>query len=210
VLGGILAGVQRVLAVGGRYPRPLPRDSDIRAHVRNGELDDAATLVIRRLGPDVLRRLRLALPGEAEAGDAFSRWAVNVWQGLADFGWRSSLRTWAHRVARNVALDVRGDAWRRRERPFVTGEVSRVADEVRRSTLERHERRRRALDVICATLSPDERTLLDLRVNRRLRWAEIASALSGGGEPADPAAVMKRFERLKRRLARRARELGLA
>ena len=203
-------GIGSRVSIGGWYPRGLPRDSDIRARVREGRLDDAATLVIRRLGPGVLERLRLALPGEAEAGDAFSRWATNVWQGLADFEWRSSLRTWAHRVARNAALDLRGEAWRRRERPFVTGEASRLADEVRRSTIERDERRRRALDEICVTLSPDERTLLELRVTRRLPWAEIAASLSGGGEPVDAAAARKRFERLKRRLARRAREPGLS
>lgn len=191
------------------YPRDLPGDSEIRARVREGRLDDAATLVIRRLGPGVLERLRVALPGEAEVGDAFSRWASNVWQGLAGFEWRSSLRTWAHRVARNAALDLRGEAWRRRERPFVTGEVSRLADEVRRSTLERDERRRRALAEICAKLSPPERTLLELRVTRRLSWAEIAASMSDA-TPMDAGAARKRFERLKRRLARRARELGLA
>lgn len=178
--------------------------------MRDGRLDLAATLVIRQLGPGVLERLRLVLPGEAAAGDAFSRWAMNVWQGLAGFQWRSSLRTWAHRVARNAALDLRGEAWRRRERAFVTGEVSRLAEEVRSSTLERDERRRRALSEVCATLSPGERTLLELRVTRRLRWAEIAASLSDGGEQVDAAAARKRFERLKRRLARRARELGLA
>lgn len=178
--------------------------------MRDGRLDDAATLVIRRLGPGVLERLRLALPGEAEAGDAFSRWATNVWQGLGGFEWRSSLRTWAHRVARNVALDLRGEAWRRHERPFVTGEASRLAEEVRRSTLERDERRRRALDEICATLSPEERSLLELRVTRRLPWTEIAASLSDGGAPVDAGAARKRFERLKRRLAGRARALGLA
>lgn len=202
-------GIEELDSIGGWYPRCLAGDSDIRAHVRDGRLDDAATLVIRRLGPGVLERLRFALPGEAEAGDAFARWATNVWQGLADFEWRSSLRTWAHRVARNVALDLRAEAWRRRERPFLTGEASRLADEVRRSTLERDERRRRALDQICEALSPDERTLLELRVTQRLCWAEIAASLSDGGEPVDAAAARKRFERLKRRLARRARELGL-
>jgi RNA polymerase sigma factor (sigma-70 family) len=187
----------------------LAVDSDIRDSVRAGALERATTLAIRRFGPEILGRLRLRL-GEDDVKEAFSRWAENVWQGLARFGWRSSLRTWVHRVARNASLDLRREAWRRRERPFLTGEASRIVEEVRSSTLARDERRRRELEQLRASLTPAERRLLDLRVNQGLSWAEIAAVLSEGGEPSQPAALMKRFDRLKRRLGRRARALRRA
>jgi RNA polymerase sigma-70 factor, ECF subfamily len=48
-----------------------------------------------------------------------------------------------------------------------------------------------------------------LRVDQGLAWAEIAEILAGEGRRVEPAALMKRFERLKERLARMARDQGL-
>ena len=47
-----------------------------------------------------------------------------------------------------------------------------------------------------------------LRVDHRLSWAEIAEVVSGEF-PVIEATLRKRFERLKARLARLARERGL-
>jgi RNA polymerase sigma-70 factor (ECF subfamily) len=69
--------------------------------------------------------------------------------------------------------------------------------------------RRERLDRLRAALDPEERTMLVLRVDKGLPWNEIATVLARDGEEATPAALRKRFERLKAKLARLALEHGL-
>ncbi len=174
-----------------------------------GDLAAAATAAIRGLGPAVLRYLRSLLRDEEDAAEAFSQFAENLWKGLGSFRADASLRTWAFRVAYNAALNQRDEAWRRRARRFEPGEASRIADEVRTKTVIRVERQRRALDELRAALTDDERSLLALRIDQGLSWAEIAAVVSSEGKPVDANTLTKRFERLKERLAVMAREQGL-
>jgi RNA polymerase sigma-70 factor (ECF subfamily) len=62
-----------------------------------------------------------------------------------------------------------------------------------------------------ARLDAIEQTLLVLRVDQRLSWEEIADVLAGPGpgESLTPAALRKRYERLKDKLRRLARAEGL-
>jgi RNA polymerase sigma-70 factor (ECF subfamily) len=46
-------------------------------------------------------------------------------------------------------------------------------------------------------------------VDQGLSWDEVAGVLAEGGAPARPDALMKRFERLKDRLGKMARDRGL-
>lgn len=48
-----------------------------------------------------------------------------------------------------------------------------------------------------------------LRVDRELEWDEVAAVLSAEGAPVEAATLRKRFERLKDKLAERARQEGL-
>ena len=49
-----------------------------------------------------------------------------------------------------------------------------------------------------------------LRVDRGLSWGEVALVLADEqGEPVEESALRKRFERLKDKLAERARQEGL-
>jgi RNA polymerase sigma-70 factor (ECF subfamily) len=73
----------------------------------------------------------------------------------------------------------------------------------------RQERRRRDLERLREVLSLEDQTLLDLRIDQHLSWPDIADVLSHDGEAVQPAALAKRFERLKERLAKLAREKGL-
>lgn len=190
----------------------MPPASELEARVRALAATDpraAATEALRGLGPQVLRYLRSVLRDEAQAGDAFSAFAEHLWRGLPDFRGEGSLRGWAYRLAHRAALDVRGEAWRRRGRRLETGEASRLADEVRTRTAVRVERRRQALEKLREALSVEEQALLALRVDQELAWSEIAEVLAADGARLEAAALMKRFERLKERLARMAREQGL-
>ncbi len=181
----------------------------IRERLEAGDARAAATEAIRGLGPQVLRYLRSMLREEDAAADAFSLFAEKLWKGIAGFQGRSSARAWALRLAWNAALDVRGEAWRRRGRRFATGEASALAESIRTKSAVRAERQLRALEELRASLSTEDRSLLVLRVDQGLSWEEVAEVLAEEGKPARPDALTKRFERLKERLARMARDRGL-
>jgi RNA polymerase sigma-70 factor (ECF subfamily) len=189
----------------------MPTEEDrIRALLAQGDGREAATEAIRGLGPEILRYLRSVLRAEGDAEDAFSEWAERLWRGLPAFEGRSSLRTWALRLATNVAQNVRTAAWRRRARRFETGEASALAARLSTATAIRVDRQRTALDRLRDTLSVDEQTLLALRIDQRLAWTDIAEILATeGGEGPSAATLMKRFERLKERLAKLASDEGL-
>ena len=119
-----------------RYDRSVPSTtySRVRDLLAKGENDSAATLAIRALGPPVLRYLRAILRDEDDTKDAFSHWAESMWHGLPGFHWKSSLQTWAYRLAYHAALGLRDEAWRRHGRRFETGEASRIAATIRTAT----------------------------------------------------------------------------
>jgi RNA polymerase sigma-70 factor (ECF subfamily) len=174
-----------------------------------GDTRGAASEAITGVGPDVLRYLRAVLREEADAADAFSQFAENLWAAIGSFQGRSSLKTWALRIACNAALNLRNDAFRRRGRRLATTEASVLAAQIRNSSLIRDEQHRQALDELRRSLTADEQSLLALRIDQGLSWEETAEVLSATGQPVRPAALMKRFERLKARLARAARQSGL-
>jgi RNA polymerase sigma-70 factor (ECF subfamily) len=178
-----------------------PLDERVRALLVAGANAEAASEAIRALGPAVLRYLRSLLRDEAAANDAFSYWAECVWSGLPGFRGDAPLRTWAFRLAYRAALAVLDHAWRRRERPFATGEASRLAATLRTASAVRVERQRRKLDAVVARLTAEQQTLLSLRVDQGLSWEEIADVLSTDARRVDPKTLAKRYERLKARLA---------
>ncbi len=183
-------------------------DVRLKALVSAGDGHAAATEAMRALGPKILGYLRSVLRDECDAGDAFSLFAENLWRGIGSFRGESSFKTWAFKIAWNAALNVKNDAWNRLGRRFQTGEASQVAEEIRTKTASRLERQRTALDAIRETLSPEEQTLLVLRIDQQLPWEDIAEVLSTGGASIEAPALRKRFERLKERLAKLLREQG--
>ncbi len=187
----------------------MSTEERVRELLAAGDLEGAATEALRRLGPQILRYLRSLLREESAATEAFSQFAENLWRGLPRFRAESSLRTWAFRLASNAAINLREEAWRVRGRRLATGEASKIAEEVRTKTAVRVERQRRALDKLRESLSVEDRSLLVLRIDQALSWGEIADILSAEGRRVDVAAVAKRFERVKERLGKLARDQGL-
>ncbi len=185
---------------------PADPEQRIRALLAAGDGRAAAAEAMRAFGPKILGYLRSILRDEADAGDAFSVWAEHLWRGIGSFRGESSFRTWAFKIAYNAALNVRNEAWRRLGRPFEAGEASRLADEIRTKTAVREERQRTRLEEIRTQLTPEEQTLLTLRIDQQLAWEEIAQVFSANGEAVDPAALRKRFQRLKDRLAELLRD----
>jgi RNA polymerase sigma-70 factor, ECF subfamily len=166
-----------------------------------GDTNGAATQALLALGPEILRFLRSVLRDEEDAADAFSHFAERLWRGLSSFRGQSSLRTWAYRIAHHSALSLRSDAWHRRGQRFATGEASLIAETIRTKTAVRVERQRSALDKLREALSPEDQSLLALRLDRGFSWEEVADVLSGEGQRVQPLTLMKRFERIKKRLA---------
>jgi RNA polymerase sigma-70 factor (ECF subfamily) len=66
-----------------------------------------------------------------------------------------------------------------------------------------------------ASLDPDDRILLTLRIDRDLAWEEVARVMLDGEDPdaatlgRETDRLRKRFQLLKGELRRRAREAGL-
>jgi RNA polymerase sigma-70 factor (ECF subfamily) len=184
---------------------PTPVDTLL----ERGDLSGAATHAIRTLGPRIHGYLRAVLRDDGDAAEAFAGFAEDLWRGLPGFRRECAFETWAFRLAWRAALHVKDDAYRRRGRRLDTSAASRLADEVRRSSLAEVERQSAALERLRAALTPEERSLLVLRIDQRLAWEEVATVMSAEGERVEAGALRKRFERLKERLARLAAESGL-
>ena len=175
-----------------------------------GRFSEAATAAIRGYGPQILGYLGSVLRDDGLADEAFSRFAEDLWKGIAGFRRESSFRTWAYRVAWNAARDLQTEAFRRRGRRLETAEISKVVQEVRSSSAAfLKEDARDKLEKLRRTLSPEDQTLLILRVNRELSWKEVAQVLSTAEVPVDEPALRKRFERVKTRLRKLAEEQGV-
>ena len=184
-------------------------DTPIRERLAAGDTDGAATALIEALGPAILRYLRSMLRVEEDAADAFSQWSENVWTGLPAFRGEASLKTWAYRLARNAAQNLRNDAWHRRGQRFAPGQASALALSIRTRSVVVVERHRQALDELRAGLSEEDNSLLVLKLDQQLSWNEVAEVLAAEGTRIEPGALMKRYERVKAKLGELARERGL-
>lgn len=205
-------GVQAEQVAGGAAERGRggpELEARLAALVPRGELAAATDALLTGYGAEIRSYLH-ALIGDPEAAeDAYSTFAVNVWRGLATWRREGTARAWAYRVAWNAASRHHRDPWRRRRVQLPTGAASRLAALPVSSAPRSRERRLEALAELRTALAPAERTLLILKVDRGLSWSEAAVVLAAEGEPAAPAALRKRFERLVRKLARLAAARGL-
>ncbi len=192
------------------YDVGMPVDSLVASLLAERDYRSAAEAVMREYGPGI-RGLLLTIyrrnPDAAE--EAFSLFAENLWRHIGAFRGESSIRTWVYRMARNAAVDVGREGWRKFARRLETREAERLAEEVRTRSALRLERQSSALTALRDALDLDEQTLLTLRLDERLPWDEIAQIMSSDGTPVDPATVRKRFERLKAKLGELARQQGL-
>lgn len=183
---------------------------DLDAHVRDLLADDdrdaAATQVIETLGPAVVGLLR-TLHDEDDADDVFQQWAEDVWRGLPGFRGDCSLRAWTHRLAWHASARFRRQPWLKRNRRLRTSAASKLAASVARSALAGRPEHR--LEVLRKDLDPEERTLLLLRLDGEMTWEEISTVLAREGDEVTPVALRKRYQRIKDRLERIARDKGL-
>jgi serine/threonine-protein kinase len=182
-----------------------------------GDMADAASAAIARLGPEILRYLGSQMP-LAAADDAFSLFLERIWSSLPRFEWRCSLRTWAYLIAKRAAVDVARVEGRRqrRQQPLSESRVAAVAEQVRTATLPLLQTEgRTALARLRDELPHADKMLLVLRIDRGLAWEDVACVFLEKDAPTtaelrrESARLRKRFQIVTSRLRERARAAGI-
>jgi len=184
-------------------------ESSVREHLDRGDAREAAAVALRALGPQILGYLEAVLKDPDDARDAFQRFAEELWRWLPTFRGEGSLRAFAYRIAWHAAARLKREPWQRRKERMRTTMASRLAASIASQGPRTAAGRRDRLWQLRAALEPEEQTLLILRLDQEMPWNEVALVLSGKGEELDPGAARKRFERIKAKLARMAKEQGL-
>ena len=181
----------------------------------------AATLVLQGYGAEFYSFI-LAQSHRSwdEADDIFSAFKEDLWRGLPAFQWRCSIRAWCYRLVRNAVTRYRRSPPNRRSRHISFDDSGFLDDFVERArtTTQLHLRTevKGEIQKLRDELTPEDRDLLALRVDRALPWREVAHAMLAAGEPADDerihrleVALRQRFVEVKNRLRRLAKERGL-
>ena len=159
--------------------------SDLERRIRNAwqanDLDSAATLALAGYAAEILSFLSSRLGSSSSGQEAFSMFGEDLWTGLARFGWRCSMRTWAYALARNAANRYASSPHNRvsRNLDLAQPELLSAIVERARSTTQVHRRteikdRFRALR---EQLDLDDQMLLILRIDRDMTWRDIAIAM---------------------------------
>lgn len=182
-----------------------PLEVRLRTLLAAGDLRQAATEAIRGYGPDLLRYLRGLLGNDSDAREAFALASERLWRSLPEFRGDAAVRTWCFHLAWSAAADLRKEAWRARGRRLETDEVEALGTGDRTRTWLREERLRITLTELRQALTLEEQSLLQLRLDQELSFAECAAVLAEGAEAPTAEALMKRFERIKAKLVELAR-----
>jgi len=185
-------------------------DSKVRILLAQGAHRRAVELVMHELGPSVRGLLHTIFRSNRDAAEeSFSLFAENLWRHASTYRAEAPVRAWVYCIARNAAITVTRDGWRRLGRHLETQDAERLAEEVRTRSAVRLERQSSALESLRDLLDMDEQTLLTLRLDEKLPWDEVAQVMSSGGPTVDATTLRKRFERIKARLGEEARRRGL-
>lgn len=192
-------------------------DGRVRSLLAAGDTGAAATLVLRELGPEVLGFLSGVL-GDADADEVYSALSERLWKSLKGFEGRCSLRTWTYVLARREITRFRKGMRRHAEGRVPLSELADVLAVPRtrtRSAVATDQQRQ--LTALRDELPIEDRTLLILRVDRKLRFDEIALAFADNPEAfaevdrrREAARLRKRFQLVKQRLVARARRHAIA
>lgn len=182
----------------------------IATHLAAGENNQAATVALTKLGPQILGYIHANLRDEDAAYDVFGQFSEELWKSIGTFRAESSFKTWAYKLVMHAIGRHRRDPYRRRGQPIETAEVSAIAIDLRSKTPPF--KRTEIKDKIAAlrdSMDPADQALLFLRIDQGLSWNEVADVISAEGEPVEAAVLRKRFERAKQRLRKLAEEQGV-
>ncbi len=192
-------------------------EAEARAHAEAGRWPDATTVALRGYGPELVDYLIAIARSETDGSDAFAQFSVDLWRGLPGFRWEASLRTWCYTLARHALARLQRAPARRRVVALESEQLANLAEQIRTRTVThlRTEVKDRVRE-LRTRLSPEEQSILVLRIDRNLPWRDIARVLADEGEEVAEvelvkrsAALRKRFEGIKDRLRAMARAEGI-
>ena len=176
-----------------------------------GPTQERVAQIMNEMGPNVYGLLRAIFRKDPLAAhDAFSLFSENLCRSARSWRNDAPLKVWVYAMARNAAITVTRESWRRNRVRLVTKRGEQLAEAEGTRSGVRRARQAGVLEEIRETLDPDEQFLLTLRLDEQLEWIEVAQVLSAAGDEVDSAAVRKRFERLKDRLRDEVRRRGHA
>jgi RNA polymerase sigma-70 factor (ECF subfamily) len=174
-----------------------------REHLAQRDYQRAATVALEAYGPEILGFLVAIHRDRLDAGDVFGAFCEDFWTALPRFRGEASLRTWAYTLARHASAHFFREPHRRRASAMSNHpELQQLEERIRTRTpsfLGTATRDR--VSELRNRLTPDEQTLLILRVDRDMPWDEVASVMG-----ASATVLRKRFERVKARLRKMADE----
>jgi RNA polymerase sigma-70 factor (ECF subfamily) len=187
-----------------------PVEVQIAATMQVNDLASAATAILRAYGPAILGYLDAIVRDEDDAAEVFSIFSEDLWKGMRGFRGDCSAKTWAYKISWNAAMRYLGSPHRKRFRRLRTGEASAIAAEIVTTSASRSAvHSSDALRKLRELLTPEEQTLLILRLDRRLSWNEVGIVMSTEAQPVDGVMLRKRFARLKVKLGALARKHGI-
>lgn len=189
-------------------------DERVRELIGVGNASGATQLIVETYGVEVFGYLMTLVKSEELAGDAFAVACEDMLKAILRFRGDSSVRTWVYTLVRHAAYrEARGV--RRRRAEDIAGLADALQAPIRTATATfRRTEVKDEFSKLRDALSPEERELLLLRVDRGLSWAEIAQIQQGEGASADDlkreaARFRKQFERTKEKLRELAEQAGL-
>jgi len=193
------------------------REAAIQKRCVAGDSAGAVNEALLLLGPEIYGYLVAAHQDEDEAADAFASFSERLWRGLLRFQWECSLRTWAYRIARSASVDqfrAKGAVARRAvplsDCPEVAAMVARVRSE---TSAYLRTGPRDAIAELRRSLCEEDQTLLILRLDKKLAFAEIALVFAKQTDPEtlarESARLRKRFQLARERLLELGRAHGL-
>jgi RNA polymerase sigma factor (sigma-70 family) len=187
-------------------------EARIEAFLARDDWSGAVEAAFRGYGEEVLRYIVTLLRdrNRADGPDLASELFLALLERRSQFQRRSPFRGFMYGIARNLAISALRGASRRPAVSLDAAPAGALVREVRDSTNEWQKTTTRdALAEVRAGLDVEEQTLLVLIVDRKLSSAEVAQAMSDPGRVVTPAAVRKRFERLREKLREKLEARGI-
>jgi RNA polymerase sigma-70 factor (ECF subfamily) len=178
-------------------------ENRIRAACDAGDKKRAATVVLEGYGRELLLFLVSRLRDDEAAREVFSRFTEDLWRGLGGFRWQCTARVWCYTLARHAASRYIRETRQRRGRVVSlsrAGPLSGIEHRIRSQT--RTSARTAAKNLIAQLrerLSPDDQTLLILRIEQKLAWPEIAQVMLHEGKLVENDVLLKDAVRLRKR-----------
>lgn len=177
----------------------------IRQAFESGDLETAATTTLVSYGREIFGFLASRTQARSDADETFSMFTEHLWSGLHGFSWRCSMRTWCYAIAHNVLRRYASSPHRRAGRNIALscpGVLSQLVEDVRTATRPyQHTEVKDNFRKLREQLDEEEQLLLLLRVDRNLKFREIAITVLGDTE-VDEATVAREETRLRQVFSR--------